>query len=194
MEKLDLSQELEEYLIAREEEKELPEEIPVQEVMMEIPCGGDVGGALVLYERKQKKPQGVLFRVWAPNAERVSVAGDWNNWNVNHDHLKRESDGTHWRGIAHQAKPGDAYKYVLEYQDDGKKRQVWRNDPRGEILRLNKNETSWHNVIYDHQAFKWTDHHFKRPGLDKLVLYQIHVGSFGYGGCSKKTLQRRPGN
>jgi len=184
IERFDVSQELEEPILGREE-VELPVEIS-EHVMMEIPCAADVGGATVLYDRNQKHPQGVLFRVWAPNAEKVSVAGDWNKWNPNQDLLRRESDGIHWRGISQRARPGEEYKYVLEISDGEKKRQVWRNDPRGEILRLNKQQTSWVNVIYDHQVFKWTDDDFERPSLDKLVLYQVHVGSFSYSGCSKQ--------
>ena len=59
---------------------------------------------------------GVTFRVWAPNALAVAVAGDFNSWNTSANALSKEA-GTPWNGIwtttVAAARPGQAYKYVI---------------------------------------------------------------------------------
>ena len=63
---------------------------------------------------------GAHFGVWAPNAERVSVVGDFNNWSATED-AKLECDNGVWRR-QFNLKPG-TYKYRLIV--DGK----WQEDP-----------------------------------------------------------------
>ena len=81
---------------------------------------------------------GATFRVWAPNAERVSVIGEWNDWNAQADSLARAPGrhrhlGRSVRGVRH----GHAYKFRIEAQDgsiDGQGRSVrgLRRDAAGD--------------------------------------------------------------
>jgi len=52
---------------------------------------------------------GANFAVWAPNAESVSVVGDWNYWSGNVDHLGLRDDGSGiWQGFVENAVRGRA--------------------------------------------------------------------------------------
>jgi 1,4-alpha-glucan branching enzyme len=57
---------------------------------------------------------GAHFAVWAPNAARVSVIGDWNGWNPEADVLTVRGDGSGiWEGVATGVQRGQAYKYRI---------------------------------------------------------------------------------
>ena len=66
------------------------------------------------YERLGAHPnqQGTWFAVWAPNAERVEVTGDFNDWSFGADVLERREGGL-WEGYVRGAQPGQKYKYHL---------------------------------------------------------------------------------
>ena len=55
--------------------------------------------------------EGFVFRVWAPNAQAVSVTGDFNFWNENDLPMQRLGDSGVWEAVAPFAKRGGAYKY-----------------------------------------------------------------------------------
>ncbi len=111
---------------------------------------------------------GVGFRVWAPNADKVRVRGDFNEWGSN-DRLKREESG-YWYGFVWGAKPGQEYKFQLtngEHTFD-------RVDP----YALQVTNSIGNGIIYDHATFDWQDDHFECPPHNELVIYELHVGSF----------------
>ena len=56
---------------------------------------------------------GVVFRVWAPNAQHVGVAGDFNGWQAQNAPMKKISDGV-WECTIENVKKFDAYKYVIK--------------------------------------------------------------------------------
>ncbi len=60
--------------------------------------------------------ESVTFRVWAPNANKIFVAGDFNDWNKEKDALESEENG-YWSGVLPIAKAGDEYKYVIHNGD-----------------------------------------------------------------------------
>jgi len=59
---------------------------------------------------------GVQFAVWAPNAERVSVIGDFNNWNISADIMRPNSAGV-WEGFVPDIGSGAVYKYHVISRD-----------------------------------------------------------------------------
>jgi 1,4-alpha-glucan branching enzyme len=111
---------------------------------------------------------GTGFRVWAPNAEAVSVVGEFNGWKPDVHPLQKE-DGGMWAGEIKGAKRGQQYQFYLKNGDQ----LLQKNDP---YVREIHPETA-KGVIYA-DDFRW-----KHPGnvlqnWNELVLYEIHIGNF----------------
>jgi 1,4-alpha-glucan branching enzyme len=63
---------------------------------------------------------GAHFAVWAPNAEAVSVIGDWNGWTTGADPLTPRADESGiWEGVAAGAQHGQGYKYRISSRIGG---------------------------------------------------------------------------
>ncbi|GAB3921217.1 alpha-amylase family glycosyl hydrolase [Mucilaginibacter myungsuensis] len=112
---------------------------------------------------------GVHFRVWAPNAQAVFVIGSFNGFDTEANTLQSEENGF-WAGTVENAKAGDEYKYYLKtpYGD------LYRNDP---YARQMTNSVG-NGVIYDAGQFEWGETNFETPSWNKLVIYELHVGTF----------------
>ncbi|MBI5366690.1 MAG: alpha amylase C-terminal domain-containing protein [Planctomycetes bacterium] len=87
---------------------------------------------------------GVTFRVWAPNASAVAVAGDFNAWSATATPLARESGGT-WSADVPAAAAGQKYKYVIT----NGAATLWRNDPRARAVTTSVGESIVVNPAYD---------------------------------------------
>ena len=59
---------------------------------------------------------GVYFRVWAPNASRAGVAGDFNGWQPENAPMQKISDGV-WECKIYGVKKFDAYKFVINVEN-----------------------------------------------------------------------------
>jgi 1,4-alpha-glucan branching enzyme len=111
---------------------------------------------------------GVHFRVWAPFASSVGVAGDFNGWNAARNSLHRE-EGGFWAGSIPEANTGQAYQYELE--NNG--RTFRKNDPYSREIHPEKRTS----LIY--QSFhRWTHLGFQPAPLNEMVIYELHVGTF----------------
>ncbi len=115
---------------------------------------------------------GVAFRVWAPNAESVSVVGDFNDWKADAQPMRRE-DGGNWFTIVENAKPGDQFKY--EISNSGK--TFRRIDPR-----VREVTNSVGNGIIQDSSFDWHNDDFRMPAWNELVIYETHIGTFNREG------------
>ena len=110
----------------------------------------------------------VTFRVWAPNAEKVFVAGSFNNWSESEIPLELEENG-YWSVVTDMASSGDEYKYFIEYEGS----LLPRNDPYAfEVTNSNGNS------VIRTLDFDWDDDDFKMPRWNELVIYELHVGTF----------------
>jgi 1,4-alpha-glucan branching enzyme len=112
---------------------------------------------------------GVSFRVWAPHAEKVFVAGTFNDWSEASTPLTKEENGT-WSADVPEAKTGDEYRY-------------WIHGPQGPLSRIDpyaRKVTSsiGNGVVYNSQAFDWGDDAFHQATGNELVIYEMHVGTF----------------
>jgi 1,4-alpha-glucan branching enzyme len=112
---------------------------------------------------------GVVFRVWAPRADRVFVAGTWNGWNTRADELAREADGV-FGGLVPDAAAGAEYKYVLVH---GTEPDLWRGDPRARRVV----NSAGNSIVVDPSAYHWRA---TTPSRDPNaeVVYEMHVGTF----------------
>ncbi|MEJ2368939.1 MAG: 1,4-alpha-glucan branching enzyme, partial [Acidobacteriota bacterium] len=80
------------------------------------------GSHFRLYDKLGAHPLeagGVHFAVWAPNAARVSVIGDFNGWRPERDALEPTQSSGIWRGIAPDAAEGACYKFHVESNHSG---------------------------------------------------------------------------
>jgi 1,4-alpha-glucan branching enzyme len=109
----------------------------------------------------------VGLRVWAPHADSVSVAGDFNGWATDADLLAPDGAG-YWSGEV-DAAVGARYKFVL---GSGGATQ-WRNDPYARAVT-----NSGGDSIVTGDAFDWGDAAYTTPPWNELVLYELHVGTF----------------
>lgn len=108
---------------------------------------------------------GVTFRVWAPNATAVGVKGQFNGWATTP--MVSEGGGI-WSVDVNGAMPGQEYKYRINNSFD-------RRDPRARRV-TNSNGNS---IIYDPSAFDWGGVQKPQPWHNDLVIYQMHLGTFG---------------
>ncbi len=115
---------------------------------------------------------GVAFRVWAPNAQSVSVKGEFNSWSDEATPLAHEENG-YWYADLKSAKPGQEYKFLLINGD----RKLERIDPYAKQVT----NSTGNGVIYDASGFDWKDDRFELPPHNELVIYEMHIGSFFYG-------------
>ncbi len=122
---------------------------------------------------------GVRFAVWAPNAEKVSVVGDFNDWNANSHFLTPLKQSGIWCGFIPQVKAGAIYKYHIRSHVKGY--EIQKADPvsfgnevppqSGSIVQ--KLDYSWKDECWMSNRKKFNDIK-KQP----LSIYEIHLGSW----------------
>ena len=113
---------------------------------------------------------GVSFRVWAPGARHVAVAGDFNGWSQTADPLQHESNG-YWSVFAGFARVGHRYKFVIVSGETGA--TLWRNDPYARAI-----ERGEENSVIADPSFVFQVQGFRAPEMNELVIYELHVGTF----------------
>ena len=119
-----------------------------------------------------------VFRVWAPHAREVSVAGDWNDWAENADPMRKISESGIWETAVGKAQPSDKYKYSILGQDE--KRRL-KADP---FAFYAETEGAAASIVCDINDYQWRDEAWmrersRRGAYDKpLNIYEIHAGSW----------------
>ena len=73
---------------------------------------------------------GTAFRVWAPHAQRVTVVGDFNDWDHEKNSLESDDDG-YWYAFVEDARAGQEYKFGISPQEGEMK---LKNDPYARML------------------------------------------------------------
>lgn len=125
------------------------------------------------YFGAHSEDDGVVFRTYAPNAQRISIIGQFNNWQEQPmEQLHRSGV---WIGFSKDAQPGHMYKYVI-YGQNGR---VEHCDPYGFGMELRPGACS---VIRDLSEYSFTDEKWMKKrtrGYDKpLNIYELHLGSW----------------
>ena len=120
---------------------------------------------------------GVRFAVWAPNAQRVEVLGDWNGWSG--DELRPVGSSGVWVGIAENALSGQFYKFRVTGAHG---REVMKADPMARLSELPPGDASI--IPSDDIAFGWTDGDWMMSrrsvllGEKPLRVYEVHAMSW----------------
>jgi 1,4-alpha-glucan branching enzyme len=123
--------------------------------------------------------RGVHFAVWAPNARRVSVIGDFNHWDGRRHMLRSRGSGGIWEIFVPDLVQGEVYKFEIKSHNNGY--MVAKTDPYGFFAELRPRTAS---VVWDVDNFAWTDDEWMaaRPtlqGLDApIAVYELHLGSW----------------
>jgi 1,4-alpha-glucan branching enzyme len=126
--------------------------------------------------------EGAHFAVWAPNAERVTVVGDFNDWDPGrHPLTPRSDDSGVWEGFVPHVQPGARYKYQIESRYNGYK--VAKADPYGFYCEEAPDTASraW-RLDYEWHDQEWMSHRAERNALSAAhSTYEVHLGSWRRG-------------
>lgn len=124
------------------------------------------------------KTEGIRFRVWAPEAIRVSVVGEFNNWDGRIHQMSRIKDTGIFEIFIPELKEGQLYKYEIKKKGN---ENILKADPFTYEMEENGGSAS---VVKDINGFKWTDDIWLKS-RDKfelnnspLSIYQMSVGNF----------------
>ncbi len=121
---------------------------------------------------------GVHFAVWAPNAMRVSVVGDFNNWDGRIHQMRRLWDSGIFEIFIPAAKEGDNYKFEIKIRGG---LTYLKADPYASCSQLRPENAS---VVANLEGFAWEDEEWllerKKSDIGKapMSVYELHLGSF----------------
>ncbi len=132
---------------------------------------------------KSGRKTGVYFAVWAPHAKRVSVVGDFNDWDTTADIMTREEPLGIYTLFIPGVEEGMLYKYCIETQNGD---LLFKADPFANYAEMRPGTAS---RVTDISNLKWTDNAWmenrKTWNQDEtpVSIYEVHIGSW----------RRRPG-
>ena len=144
----------------------------------------EAGIHYTLYEKMGAHPmtikgvEGTYFSVWAPNACRVSVVGDFNLWDGRRHPMRRIEGAGIFELFIPGIGPGACYKYEIKTKSG---LPMLKADPYANAAELRPHTAS---VIADLSGFAWTDESWleKRKKTDykkePLLIYEVHLGSW----------------
>lgn len=120
---------------------------------------------------------GVIFRVWAPNAITVSLVGDFNNWNQKANYMYKIGGGV-WELFIENLNEFAVYKFCIETVDHT---NILKSDPfafhcqtrpENASMVFNTNQYVWHDSY-------WMENRQNTSSPDKpMNIYEIHAGSW----------------
>ena len=121
---------------------------------------------------------GVRFAVWAPNAECVTLTGDFNDWDTRRHPMRRRNGGV-WEIFLPQLCVGCAYKYHVRSQIGGY--QQLKADPYGFYAEAPPKSASvvWKLDNYEWQDGAWMEARAQRDCLKSPIsIYEVHAESW----------------
>ena len=137
-----------------------------------------------IYEKLGSHPmtvngvEGVLFAVWAPNAMRVSVVGDFNSWKPGSHPMRKVDGDSVWELFIPGMKEYDVYKYCVTTRSGD---LVYKADPYAFHAETRPSNGS---KVYDLNGFVWHDTAWQNAQKKADVIngpmniYEMHAGSW----------------
>ena len=139
----------------------------------------DLGLCLGAHPAEYDGVDGVRFAVWAPNAQRVSVVGDFNHWDATRHPMRKQAGIGVWEMFVPGAAAGSVYKYDML-------------GPSGERLPQKADPLAWAterapatgSIVADHTPHVWTDAAWmaRRAALQAptapISTYEVHAASW----------------
>ena len=126
----------------------------------------------------RRQTEGVLFKVYAPDAHSVKVVGSFNDWDERLHPMASADDGI-WRLFVPGLKEGDQYKYVLH--DQNGQRLPLKTDP---FARHIEQWPGLASVVQKPEDYQWHDSEWletryqAKSGERPVSIYEIHAGSW----------------
>ena len=125
---------------------------------------------------------GVLFTVWAPNAERVSVVGDFNRWDGRCHPMRVRGGSGVWELFIPELGPNTLYKFEVRNRHDGSIHL--KSDPYGQRFEVRPRTAS---IVTGPDQYDWQDEAWlqQRRTFDwqhkPISIYEVHLGSWQRG-------------
>lgn len=122
---------------------------------------------------------GVRFAVWAPNARRVSVVGDFNAWDGRRNPMRLRREAGVWELFVPRLGPGERYKFEVV----GPHGQLLpqKADP---VARAAEAAPGSASVVARSEPFRWTDSEWmstraaRQTAASPISVYEVHAGSW----------------
>ena len=121
---------------------------------------------------------GVSFAVWAPNAQRVSVVGDFNGWDGRYHPMRLLGASGVWELFVPNLGEGTLYKYEIKNFHGA---ITLKTDPYGYFFESAPKNAS---IVWNTRKFKWTDGPWiqsraeRDPLRSPMSIYEVHIGSW----------------
>jgi 1,4-alpha-glucan branching enzyme len=131
------------------------------------------------HPRTMESVEGVAFAVWAPNAKRVSVIGDFNQWDGRRHPMRKRIEAGVWEIFLPGVEPGARYKYELLVRDEAP--PSLKSDPVGFRCEVPPATAS---CVVGLPPLGWSDSNWMdaRPTKQALTapisIYEVHLGSW----------------
>jgi len=123
--------------------------------------------------------KGVSFAVWAPNATRVSVVGNFNNWDGRRHMMRPRGSSGIWEIFIPNLTEWDIYKYELT--DQNGRLLPLKADPFAFVQEVRPKAGS---LVYDINSYEWHDADWLKVRKEKndrtspISIYEVHLGSW----------------
>ena len=121
---------------------------------------------------------GVYFAVWAPNAQRVSVVGDFNRWDGRVNPMRKLIGSGVWELFLPGVKQGAHYKFEIRTHSGA---LLLKSDP---FAFFNQHGASTASIVYDLERYEWNDAAWMESRRTKnwpqspISIYEVHLGSW----------------
>ena len=125
---------------------------------------------------------GILFAVWAPNAERVSVVGEFNGWDGRRHPMRVRGGSGVWELFIPDLEAGSLYKYEIRNRESGE--ILLKTDPYAQSFEVRPQTAS---IITGSAQHNWNDQDWmeQRTSCDwqhtPMSVYEVHLGSWQRG-------------
>jgi 1,4-alpha-glucan branching enzyme len=122
--------------------------------------------------------QGVYFAVWAPNAQRVSVVGDFNGWDGRVNPMRKLLGPGVWELFLPGIREGAHYKFEIRTPSGA---TLLKSDPFAFFNQWGKSTSS---LVYNLERYKWADAEWMESRRKKdwsrspMSIYEVHLGSW----------------
>ena len=138
----------------------------------------DIYKKLGAHPSEEDGKKGYFFGVWAPNASKVYVIGEFNNWNETSHPMTKLGSGGIWSVFIPGVKINQLYKFLV-ISASGEK--LYKADPFANYAEMRPGNAS---KTTDLSGFKWSDDKWlaerseKDMNKEPMAIYECHIGSW----------------